>query len=122
MMVFIGLAGYLLPIPSLIWAWARWLNSKPRFVLPVWRSIIAFSALILASAIGLSVLLVAFHANSLPEGAAKYSFAVASSRFGFAASALAVVFSLVGKGPVCLPAALASFGLASLWMIAIVAY
>lgn len=113
-MFFIGLAGYLLPIPSLIWAWVRWLNSKPRFVPPAWRSIVAFSALILASAIGLSVLLVAFHANSLPEGASKYSFAVASSRFGFAASMLALALALVGKGPVCLPAALASFGLASL--------
>jgi hypothetical protein len=111
-----------LPIPSLIWGWVRWRNSKPRFVRPAWRSIAAFSALILASAIGLSVLFVAFHANSLPEGAAKYSFAVASSRFGFAASGLALVLSLVGKGPVCLPAALASFGLAALWGIAVITY
>ena len=65
---------------------------------------------------------VAFHANRLPEGAAKYSFAVASYRFGFAAFTLALVVSLVGKGPVRLPAALASFGLASLWVIAFVSY
>jgi hypothetical protein len=68
-MFFIGLAGYILPIPCLIWAWVRWLTSKPRFVPPPWRSILAFAALILVSAIGLSVLLVAVHANSLPEGA-----------------------------------------------------
>ena len=36
-MIFIGLAGYLLPIPSLIWLWVRWFKSKPRFVPPVWR-------------------------------------------------------------------------------------
>ena len=121
-MVFVGLAGYLLPIPSLIWGWVRWLNSKPRFAPPRGRSIAAFLALILTSAIGLAVLFVAVHANSLPEGAAKYSFAVASYRFGFAASALALVVSLVGKGPVRLPAALASFGLASLWVIAFITY
>jgi len=54
-MIFIGLAGYLLPIPSLIWAWVRWFKSKPRFVPPAWRSMLAFSGLILVSAIGLFV-------------------------------------------------------------------
>lgn len=121
-MIFIGLAGYLLPIPSLIWAWVRWFKSKPRFVPPAWRSVLAFSALILVSAIGLSVLLVVFYANSLAEGTSKYSFAVASSRFGFLASALALILSLVGKGPVCSPVALASFGLGSLWVIALATY
>lgn len=121
-MIFIGLAGYLLPIPSLIWAWVRWFKSKPRFVPPAWRSALAFSALILVSAIGLSVLLVAFYENSLPEGASKYSFAVASSRFGFLASALALILSLIGRGPVCSPVALTSFGLGSFWVIALATY
>ncbi len=87
-----------------------------------WRSIVAFSALLLSSAVGLSSLLVAFHANRLPEGAAKYSFAMTSSRVGFATSALALVLSFIGKGPACFPSALASFGLASLWIIALLGY
>ena len=121
-MIFIGLAGYLLPIPSLIWAWVRWWNSKPRFASPKWRGILAFSDLILVSAIGLSVLLVVFHANSMPEGDAKYAFAVGSSRSGFWASAAALMLSLAGKGPVCAPVALASFGLAALWVIGLITY
>jgi hypothetical protein len=120
--ILIGLAGYLLPIPSLIWGWVRWLKSKPHFAPPAWRSIAAFLALILVSAIGLSVLLVAFYANGLPEGPTKYSFAIASYRFGFAASVLALVLSLTGKGPVCLPASVASLALAALWVIAAASY
>lgn len=121
-MIFIGLAGYLLPIPSLIWAWVRWLNSKPRFTDPKWRAVLAFSSLVLVSTIGLSVLLVASYANRLPEGDAKYAFAVGSCRFGVWASAAALILSLVGKGRVCAPVALASFGLAALWVIALVTY
>jgi hypothetical protein len=78
--------------------------------------------LVLASLIGLSVFLVASHANSLPEGATKYSFAIASSRVGFGASIFALLLALIGRGPVCLPAALASFGLAALWVIAVMTY
>ena len=121
-MVLIGLAGYLLPLPALIWAWVRWRNSNPRFVSPLWRSIVAFSALILVSTIGLSVFVVAFRANTLPEGDAKYSFFLASCRFGFLTSALALLLSLIGKGRVCLPVALASLGLGCLWIIAIAMY
>ncbi len=121
-MIFIGLAGYLLPIPSLIWAWVRWLKSKPRFGHPKWRSVLAFSDLILVSAIGLSVLVVAFHSNGMAEGDAKCAFAVASSRFGFWASAAALVLSLAGKGPVSAPVALTSIGLAALWVIALTTY
>ena len=121
-MFFIGLAGYLLPIPCLVWAWVRWLTSKPRIFPPAWRSVVAFAGLIIVSGIGLSVLLVAFHANSLPEGSGNYAFALASSRHGFAASVLALVLSLVGKGPVCSPVALASLGFACLWVIVLVMY
>jgi hypothetical protein len=118
----IGFAGYLLPIPSLIWGWVRWLSSKPRFAPPAWRHIAVFLGLTLASTIGLSVFFVAFHANGLPEGPTKYSFAITSYRLGFAASALALVLSLIGKGPVRLPASLASLGLAALWVTAAISY
>ena len=121
-MLFIGLAGYLLPIPSLIWAWVRWVKSTPRFASPRWRTVLAFSDLILVSAIALSVLAVAFHSNRLPEGDAKYAFAVASSRLGFWTSVSALILSPVGKGPVCAPVALASVGLAALWVIGLVMY
>src|SRR5260370_40841279 len=100
-MIFIGLAGYLVPIPSLIWAWVRWFKSKPRFVSPAWRSVLAFSGLILVSGIGFRGAGV-LCANSLPESA-KYALAVTSSTFGFLASALALLLSLMGKGPVCAP-------------------
>lgn len=82
-MIVIGLAGYLLPIPSLIWAWVRWLKSAPRFGSPKWRTVLAFCDLILVSTVGLFVFAVALYANHLPEGNAKYAFAVASSRLGF---------------------------------------
>jgi len=118
----IGAAGYILPIPSLIWGWLRWWTSKPRFEPDKWRRIAVFLALTLASIIGLSVLFVASHLNDLPEGSTKYSFAAAASRIGFKTSAVALVLSMIGKGPVRLPAALASVGLAALWIIAIVMY
>jgi len=41
-MVLIGLAGYLLPVPMLIWAWVRWGNSKPRFASFVAQRLIIF--------------------------------------------------------------------------------
>lgn len=120
-MIFIGLAGYLLPIPSLIWAWVRWFKSVPRFVAPTWRSILAFCGLVLISAVGLWVVVVFFYVNSLSEPA-KYTSAVKFSSLGFLASALALLLSLVGKGRVCAPVALASFGLASFWVIAVAMY
>jgi len=118
----VAVAGYLLPVPSLIWGWVRWLGTKPRFGSPAWRYATAFLGLVLASTIGLSVLLAASHANGLPEGPTKYSFALASGRFGFAASALALALSLAGKGPVRLPASLASLGLAALWITEVITY
>jgi len=67
------------------------------------------------------VVLVFFYANSIPEPA-KYALVVTSSRFGFLASAFALLLSLVGKGPVCPPVALASFGLESLWVTTLAMY
>jgi hypothetical protein len=67
-------------------------------------------------------LFVISRANGLPEGPMKYSFALTASRIGFKASAVALVLSVIGKGPVRPPAALASLGLAALWIIAIVTY
>jgi len=118
----IAAAGYLLPIPSLIWGWVRWLSSKPRLAPPVWRHVAVFSGLALASTIGLSVLFLAFHVNGLPEGPTKYNFALVSGRFGFTASILALVLSLTGKGPVRLPASMASLGLAAFWVTEVITY
>jgi len=84
-MIFVGLAGYILPIPSLIWAWVRWFKSEPRFVAPAWRSGLAFFGLILISAIGLFAVFVFLYGNILSEPA-KYSFALTSCRIGFLAS------------------------------------
>jgi len=118
----VGFAGYILPIPSLAWGWVRWSASKPRFAPPVWRRIAVFLGLTLASAIGLSVLFVSSHANALPEGPTKYSFALETSRRGLEASAIAFVLSLLGKGPVRLPASLASLALAALWVFFVITY
>jgi hypothetical protein len=54
--VLIGFAGYILPVPSLIWAWVRWLKTQPRF--SDWRKISVFSGLVLASLGGFLVLVV----------------------------------------------------------------
>jgi hypothetical protein len=54
--VLIGFAGYILPVPSLIWAWVRWLKTQPRF--SDWRKISIFSGLVLASLVGFLVLVV----------------------------------------------------------------
>ena len=59
------------------------MKTEPRFASPRWGTIVAFVDLILVSAIGLSVLLVAVHANRMAEGDAKYAFVVMSSRLGF---------------------------------------
>jgi len=116
----IGLAGYILPIPSLIWGWAEWWNVRPRF--SSWRQTAVFAGLILSSVIGLFVLFVISHANGLPEGPTKYAFAMASGRSGFAVSVFALLLSLSGKGRVRLPASLAAAGLAALWIIASITY
>jgi hypothetical protein len=118
----LGFSGYLLPAPSLIWGWAAWWKSRPRFGSPAWRYVAVFSALALASLLGLSVLFVIVHVGGMPESEAKYSFAMKSCARGFVASAFALLLSVVGKGPVRLPASLASFGLAAFWLVAAFLY
>jgi len=113
----IGLAGYVLPAPSLIWGWVRWCNTKPRFAPDRWRRISAFGGLILASCVGLFVLFVIGNAIDLSADSA-----MSSAERGFKASLVALVVSLVGNGPVRLPASLASFGLAAFWFIAAFLY
>lgn len=54
----LGLSGYILPIPSLIWGWTVWFKSQPRFGSPVWRFVTVFIGLAVASVIGLFVLFV----------------------------------------------------------------
>jgi hypothetical protein len=118
----LGISGYVLPVPSLIWGWVAWWKSRPRLNSLTWRYVVAFLGLGVASAVGLSVLLVTAHVNGMPESQARYSFAMKSSARGFTASVCALLLSLLGKGPVRLPAALGSFGLAALWLVAALCY
>ena len=118
----LGLAGYILPIPSLVWGWAAWLKSRPHFGQPVWRYIAVFVGLTVASAVGLLVVIVVARVGGMPESGTRYSFAMKSSALGFVASMFALVLSLIGKGPVRLPSSLGSFGLAALWLVAALMY
>jgi len=115
--VLIGLFGYVVPVPALIWGWVRWLRSKSRFTSPVWRNMAAFCALILASAVGLPLFLAALYAHDLRESPTRYSLEIASHMFGVAATMLALILSLAGKGPARLPATLASLGFAAFWAV-----
>ena len=118
----LSFSGYLLPVPSLIWGWATWWNSRPRFGSPKWRYVAVIVALTIASVVGVSVLIVISHVSGMPESETRYSFAMKSSARGFMASTIALSLSLMGKGPVRLPSSLASFGLAALWIVAALLY
>src|SRR6266853_6741298 len=100
--VLIGFAGYILPAPSLIWAWVRWLKTQPRF--SDWRKISVFSGLVLASLVGFSVLVV-MDKNARNSGPPELSLVP----FGFVGSTLALVLPLICDGPVSRPAWLASY-------------
>jgi hypothetical protein len=118
----LGLFGYILPAPTLLWAWAAWLKSRSRPDSPTWRAVAVFAGLILASIIGVFVVIVVAVVGGMPESGTKYSLAMKSSGLGFLASILALVLSLIGKGPARLPGSLASFGLAALWFVAAFTY
>lgn len=118
----LGLSGYILPAPTLIWAWVAWLKSRSNADSSAWRTVSVFVGLILASVIGLAVVLVIAVVGGMPESGMKYSLAMRSSGFGFLASILALVLTLIGKGPARLPASLACFGLAALWLVAALLY
>jgi|SRR5579862_1460297 hypothetical protein len=118
----LGLSGYILPAPTLIWAWVAWLKSRSNADSSAWRTVSVFVGLILASVIGLAVVLVIAVVGGMPESGTKYSLAMKSSGFGFLASILALVLTLIGKGPARLPASLACFGLAALWLVAALLY
>ena len=118
----LGFSGYVLPAPSLIWGWVVWWKMRPRLNSPKWRYFVAFIGLALASAVGLSVLFVIGHVTGMPEGEARYTFAMKSSARGFVTSVFALLLSLIGKGPVRLPAAIGSFGLAAFWFLAAFLY
>ena len=118
----LGLSGYILPVPSLIWGWTAWFKSQRRFDSPVWRFVTAFVGLAVASVVGLFVLFVIIRVGGMPESGTKYEFAMNSCRLGFLASMFALVLSLVGKGSVRLPASLGSFGLAAFWLMAAFLY
>jgi hypothetical protein len=118
----LGLTGYMLPAPASIWAWAVWLKSRSHRDAPRWRAVAVLVGLILASVIGLVVVLVIAVVGGMAESGTKYSLAMKSSGFGFLASIVALVLSLIGKGPARLPASLASLGLAALWFVAALTY
>jgi hypothetical protein len=118
----LGLFGYILPALTLLWVWAAWLKSRSRPDSPAWRAVAVFAGLILASIIGVFVVIVVAVVGGMPESGTKYSLAMKSSGLGFLASILALVLSLIGKGPARLPGSLASFGLAALWFVAAFTY
>jgi hypothetical protein len=118
----LGLSGYILPAPALIWAWTAWLKSRSNPDSSAWRTVSVFVGLILASVIGLVVVLVVVLVGGMAESGTKYSLAMKSSGFGFLASILALVLALIGKGPARLPVSLACFGLAALWLVAALTY
>jgi hypothetical protein len=118
----LGLSGYILPAPALIWGWTAWLESRSNRDLPAWRAVSVFVGLILASAVGLAAVFVAAVVGGMPESGTKYSLAMKSSGFGFLASTLALFLSLIGKGPARLPTSLASFGLGAFWLVAALMY
>ena len=113
----LGLSGYILPLPSLIWGWVAWSKSRPRFNSPKWRYGAAFAGLVLASLVVLSALFVIVYLSN-PHLEAHYEFAMKSCGRGIVASAFALLLSLIGKGPVRLAASLGSFGLAAFWLMA----
>ena len=117
----LGLSGYLLPLPSLIWGWVVWSKSQPRFNSPKWRYVVAFAGLVLASLVGLSALFVIVYSGNV-RVEVRYEFAMKSCGRGIVASVIALLLSLIGKGPMRLPASLGSLGLAAFWLVAAILY
>lgn len=117
----LGLSGYLLPLPSLIWGWVVWSKSRPRFNSPKWRYVAAFAGLVLASLVGLSASFVIVYSGNV-RVEARYEFAMKSCGRGIVASVIALLLSLIGKGPMRLPASLGSLGLAAFWVVAAILY
>ena len=112
----LGLSGYILPLPSLICGWVAWSKSRPRLNSPKWRYVAALAGLMIASLVALSALfLITYLSHVCVE--AQYEFAMKSCARGIVASAFALLLSLIGKGPVRLPASLGSFGLAAFWFV-----
>jgi len=115
----LSLAGYVVPAPALIWGWWRWSTSSPRFGPPKWRTAAGFCGLLIASIVGVAVLICSIHVNvnGVPTLYLTDVTAIRWGKSGFFASAFALVISLSGKGPSRLPACLASVGLMVLWMM-----
>lgn len=118
----LGLVGYVVPAPALIWGWWRWGTSSPRFGSPTWRTSLSFAGLLVATVVGIGVLVCIAQVNRLPEGDLKYATALRWARSGFFTAGFGLITSLVGKGPARLPGCLASVGLMSLWLISVITY
>lgn len=113
--ILMSFAGYILPVPALIWAWVRWWKVRPRFTPDRWRRISTFGGLILASLVALFMLF-AMYAMARWSGLPANAFVVLAA-IGLVGSVFALMFSLMGEGPARVPAILASVGLATLWFI-----
>lgn len=75
----------------------------------------------LASLVGLSALFVIVYSGNV-RVEARYEFATKSCGRGIVASVIALLLSLIGKGPMRLPASLGSLGLAAFWLVAAILY
>lgn len=89
MLIIVGFAGYILPVPCLIWAWIRWWKTRPHFAPDEWRRVGTFAGLILATLVGLFVRFV------IGENARKRDIPLAG--VGLMASMFALALSLMGK-------------------------
>jgi hypothetical protein len=117
LMILLYGVGYVLPAPCLVWGWLRFAKSRPRFSAPVWRRIAALSGLVVASVDGLSAVYVFIHLRTITNFFGAFGFGLDALYFGLASSALAVILSLLGKGPARLPALLASLCLVAYWFM-----
>src|SRR5215469_15186469 len=111
---------FLMVIPSglLVWALQRWIQSKPRFELPHWRSYTAFAAFCVSAA---SVTLWVFTGIwALARGGFPYYDPVLLRlySFGFFSSLTALLISLPGKGKLRWPACGIGVLMTFLWFAA----
>lgn len=116
LMEILGVVSYTIPAPALMWGWWRWLMSSPRFGPPKWRTAAAFCGLLIASIVGVAVLICSVHVNERPRVYLTDAAVIKWGNGDLFMTGLALVASLVGKGPARLPACLASVGLTLLWI------
>jgi len=119
----LGLINYVVLATAVVCGWWRWSISPPKFGLPKWRTTMAFCGLLIGSVVGIAVSVCSVHVHERPW---IYLTPLTVSKWGtdeMFATALALLASLISKGPARLPACLASVGLVTLWItIPVIAY